>query len=68
MDAKRLQRLRGELGRYLDAVLPDLGRQGRRSWAELYVRGLLLDRLATGAKERTDKALTLAASVIPWPQ
>jgi SRSO17 transposase len=51
MDAKRLQRLRGELGRYLDAVLPDLGRQGRRSWAELYVRGLLLDgrRKSAGA-------------------
>ena len=51
MDAKRLQRLRGELGRYLDAVLPDLGRQGRRSWAELYLRGLLLDgrRKSAGA-------------------
>ena len=51
MDAKRLQRLRGELGHYLDAVLPDLGRQGRRSWAELYLRGLLLDgrRKSAGA-------------------
>ena len=40
MDAKRLQRLRG-----------DLGRQGRRSWAELYLRGLLLDgrRKSAGA-------------------
>lgn len=42
MDAKRLQRLRSDLGRFLDAVLPDLGRQGRRSWAELYLHGLLL--------------------------
>src|SRR5262245_23491563 len=51
MDAKRLHRLRGDLTRYLDAVLPDLGRQGRRSWAELYLRGLLLDgrRKSAGA-------------------
>jgi hypothetical protein len=31
------------------------------------VRGFLLDRLALQAKERTDAALTLAASVIAWP-
>src|SRR5437763_13324787 len=51
MDAKRLHRLRSELTRYLDAVLPDLGRQGRRPWAELYLRGLLLDgrRKSAGA-------------------
>lgn len=51
MDAKRLQRLRDELARYLDDVLPNLGRQGRRDWAELYVRGLLLDgrRKSAGA-------------------
>src|SRR5215471_5952683 len=51
MDAKQLQRLRLDLARYLDDVLPDLGRQGRRSWAELYLRGLLLDgrRKSAGA-------------------
>src|ERR1700693_5850693 len=51
MDAKRLQRLQLELGRYLDDVLTDLGRQGRRPWAELYLRGLLLDgrRKSAGA-------------------
>jgi SRSO17 transposase len=51
MDAKRLQRLQVELGRYLDDVLTDLGRQGRRPWAELYLRGLLLDgrRKSAGA-------------------
>jgi SRSO17 transposase len=51
MDAKRLRRLRDELARYLDDVLPDLGRQGRRDWATLYVRGLLLDgrRKSAGA-------------------
>src|ERR1051326_2140773 len=51
MDAKRLHRLQGDLTRYLDDVLPDLGRQGRRAWAELYLRGLLLDgrRKSAGA-------------------
>jgi SRSO17 transposase len=51
MDAKRLQRLQLELARYLDDVLTDLGRQGRRPWAELYLRGLLLDgrRKSAGA-------------------
>src|SRR3954471_19378508 len=51
MDAKRLQRLQSDLTRYLDDVLPDLGRRGRRPWAELYLRGLLLDgrRKSAGA-------------------
>src|SRR6516165_4246929 len=51
MDAKQLQRLSFDLARYLDDVLPDLGRKGRRSWAELYLRGLLLDghRKSAGA-------------------
>jgi SRSO17 transposase len=51
MDPKRLRRLRGDLTRYLDDVLPDLGRHGRRPWAELYLRGLLLDgrRKSAGA-------------------
>ncbi len=51
MDAKQLQRLRLDLAHYLDVVLPDLGRQGRRPWAELYLRGLLLDgrRKSAGA-------------------
>src|SRR5437763_4743792 len=51
MDAKRLQRLQVELARYLDDVLTDLGHQGRRPWAELYLRGLLLDgrRKSAGA-------------------
>src|SRR5262249_58716805 len=51
MDAKRLHCPRSELTHYLDDVLPDLGRQGRRPWAELYLRGLLLDgrRKSAGA-------------------
>jgi SRSO17 transposase len=62
MDAKRLQRLQVDLGRYLDDVLTDLGRQGRRSWAELYLRGLLLDgrRKSAGAMaerlQRSDRS------------
>jgi SRSO17 transposase len=44
MDAKRLQKLRAELGSYLDELMPDqLGNRRRRHWAEVYVRGLLLD-------------------------
>jgi SRSO17 transposase len=44
MDAKRLQKLRGELGSFLDELMPDrLGNRRRRQWAEVYVRGLMLD-------------------------
>jgi SRSO17 transposase len=44
MDAKRLQRLRADLTTYLDALAPDqLGNLTRRRWAEIYLRGLLLD-------------------------
>src|SRR5262245_62242705 len=43
MDAKRLHKLQSDLNGFLDEVLLDLGRQGRRSWADRYVRGLLLD-------------------------
>ena len=51
MDTKRLHRLRDDLSGYLDDVLPDLGRKGRRDWAQLYLRGLLLDgrRKSAGA-------------------
>ena len=51
MDPKQLRRLQVDLGGFLDDVLTDLGRQGRRSWAELYLRGLLLDgrRKSAGA-------------------
>jgi SRSO17 transposase len=44
MDAKQLQRLRTDLAAYLDDLLPDrLGNVTRRGWAEVYLRGLLLD-------------------------
>jgi SRSO17 transposase len=44
MDAKRLQRLRTDLATFLDELLPNrLGHSTRRRWAEVYLRGLLLD-------------------------
>src|SRR3954451_20040552 len=44
MDTKQLHRLRADLAAFLDDALPDrLGNVTRRHWAELYVRGLLLD-------------------------
>src|SRR5215831_9747915 len=44
MDAKQLQRLRADLAAFLDELMPDrLGNVARRHWAEVYLRGLLLD-------------------------
>src|SRR5262245_16953264 len=44
MDAKPLIRLRADLAAFLDELMPDrLGNVSRRRWAEVYVRGLLLD-------------------------
>jgi SRSO17 transposase len=44
MDAKQLHRLRADLTAFLDDLMPDrLGNAVRRRWAEVYLRGLLLD-------------------------
>ena len=44
MDAKHLTRLRADLAAFLDELMPDrLGNAARRRWAEVYLRGLLLD-------------------------
>jgi SRSO17 transposase len=44
MDAKQLHRLRADLAFFLDELMPDrLGNATRRRWAEVYLRGLLLD-------------------------
>src|SRR5262245_13241469 len=44
MDTKQLQRLRADLSTFLDELTPDrLGNVARRRWAEVYLRGLLLD-------------------------
>ena len=56
MDAKQLQRLRIDLGRYLDDVLTDLGRQGRRPWAELLPARPATRRLTQGAAGRYGRA------------
>ena len=55
MDAKRLQRLQGDRTRYLDDVLPDRGRPGRRPGAELYRRGLLRDGRRHSAGARAER-------------
>jgi SRSO17 transposase len=44
MNSRNLTKLRRELGAFLDELMPDrLGNKRRRQWAEVYVRGLLLD-------------------------
>jgi AcrR family transcriptional regulator len=61
---------RGEASQFVEDWLAFLSSSADETTATLLiavVRGLLLDRLATGAKERTDAALALAASVIAWP-
>src|SRR4051812_45291952 len=68
MDAKRLQRLRGELRRFLDAALPDLGRQGRRDWAELYLRGLLLDGRRKSAGAMAERLQRIDRSALDYEQ
>src|SRR5579872_4913603 len=68
MDAKRLQRLQGDLTRYLDDVLPDLGRQGRRAWAELYLRGLLLDGRRKSAGAMAERLQRIDRSPLDYEQ
>lgn len=61
---------RGEASHFVEDWLAFLSSSADEATATLLiavVRGLLLDRLATGARERTDAALALAASVIAWP-
>src|SRR5262245_39937871 len=44
MNVKQLHRLRADLADFLDDLTPDrLGNATRRRWAEVYLRGLLLD-------------------------
>src|SRR5262249_8995775 len=68
MDAKRLHRLQGDLTRYLDDVLPDLGRQGRRAWAELYLRGLLLDGRRKSAGAMAERLVRIDRSLEDYEQ
>src|ERR687885_2768971 len=51
MTARQLKASRSRLESYLEEMLAPLGRKDRRSWAGVYVRGLLLDgeRKSVGA-------------------
>ena len=68
MDTNRLHRLRADLARYLDDVLPDLGRKGRRDWAELYVRGLLLDGRRKSAGAMAERLRRIDRSPLDYEQ
>ena len=68
MDANRLHRLRTDLVRYLDDVLPDLGRKGRRDWAQLYLRGLLLDGRRKSAGAMAERLQRIDRSSVDYEQ
>ena len=68
MDAKRLHKLRSDLSGFLDGVLPDLGRQGRRSWADLYVRGLLLDGHRKSIEPMAERLRAIDQSALDYEQ
>jgi SRSO17 transposase len=80
MDAKQLQRLRADLTAFLDDLMPDrLGNLTRRGWAEVYLRGLLLDghrksieplaqrlRVIDGSARDYEQALQQFINQSPW--
>src|SRR5262245_15683527 len=80
MNAKQLQQLRTDLAAFLDDVMPDrLGNATRRRWAEVYLRGLLLDghrksiepmadrlRAIDGAGHDYEQALQQFVNQSPW--
>ena len=80
MDAKQLQRLRSDLADFLDDLAPDrLGNVTRRRWAEVYLRGLLLDghrksiqpmagrlRAVDGGGRDYEQALQQFVNQSPW--
>jgi SRSO17 transposase len=81
MDAKRLQRLRADLTAYLDSLAPDhFGNRTRRCWAEVYLRGLLLDgqrksiaplaerlQAIDASSQDYEQALQQFVNQSPWP-
>jgi SRSO17 transposase len=81
MDAKQLDRLRADLAAFLDDLMPDrLGNAARRRWAEVYLRGLLLDghrksiepmadrlRAIDGGGRDYEQALQQLVNQSPWP-
>jgi SRSO17 transposase len=80
MDAKQLTRLRADLAAFLDELMPDrLGNVTRRRWAEVYLRGLLLDghrksvepmaqrlRATDGSARDYEQALQQFLNQSPW--
>jgi SRSO17 transposase len=80
MDAKQLQRLRADLATFVDDLMPDrLGNLTRRGWAEVYLRGLLLDghrksieplaqrlRVIDGSARDYEQALQQFLNQSPW--
>jgi SRSO17 transposase len=82
MDAKTLQQLRTDLAAFLDDLMPDrLGNAARRRWAEVYLRGLLLDghrksiepmadrlHAIDDAAEDYEQALQQFVSQSPWDE
>jgi SRSO17 transposase len=74
MTAKQLHASRTRLESFLDEMLAPLGRQDRRRWGPVYVRGLLLDgeRKSVGAlvprlPDGNEQALQQFVSQSPWP-
>jgi hypothetical protein len=62
MDAKRLHRLRTELAQFVERLLPDnLGNRTRRRWAEVSLRGVLLDGDRQSIQPLAERLLNLAA-------
>jgi SRSO17 transposase len=69
MDAKRLQRLRTDLATFLDQLLPDrLGNSTRRRWAEVYLRGLLLDGHRKSIEPMADRLQAIDGSAHDYEQ
>jgi SRSO17 transposase len=75
-----LQRLRADVAAFLDDLMPDrLGNSARRRWAEVYLRGLLLDghrksiepmadrlRVIDGSDHDYEQALQQFVNQSPW--
>jgi SRSO17 transposase len=63
MDANRLHRLRADLAAFLDRLMPDrLGNVTRRHWAEVYLRGLLLDGHRKSIAPMADRLRAVASA------
>lgn len=75
MKPKELARCRTRLVRYLRKLLAPLGRRDRRDWAEVYIRGLLLEGerksiepLARRLPEGDVQALQQLVGQSPWEE